>query len=280
MIFILILFALNVFAQPGINPADKQEILLVFTQPMDSAGFRDRNNFIVYSVETGDTVKVDSAGVPLGQPFYGFTEFIIYTKPLNYDEEYIVKVINVKNTLGFFIVDANQTFILLPLRIPGIPKPVISLGDNIPISYILIEAGGFSQYTDLANRIWIIDHSFVDGNTVNRGNIPIMNTVDDKIYQTERWGVTGYNITVPNAFYIVKLHFAETSVWVTQIGQRIFSIDVEGQQLNDLDIIAESGMQTALIKVFNVIVTDGELNIIFIPKVQNTMINGIEILRM
>lgn len=288
LLFVFIVVT-QLLAQPGINPNDRQDILLIFDDPMDSVGFKDRNNFVIYNTNE-DTLQIYGGGVNGGQPMIGFTEFVLFTDPLEYDMNYTVKISNVRNIIGMdsnniyhtglYIEGRDYMFNLLPLRDSLIPKPTVSLAENIPINYILIEAGGFNEYTDLSNRIWVVDYGFIDGNNVNRGNISIMNTADDKIYQTERWGLTGYNIIVPNASYVVKLHFAETSIWVTQIGQRIFSINVEGDQLNNLDIIAESGgMQTALIKVFNISVTDGELNITFTPLVQNTMINGIEILR-
>ena len=76
------------------------------------------------------------------------------------------------------------------------------------------------------------------------------------------------------------LHFAETYEGITGPGQRVFSVDVEGARLDDLDVFAETGGRNiALTKTFSgVNVSDGQLTIRFIANIQNTLINAIEIL--
>jgi hypothetical protein len=77
----------------------------------------------------------------------------------------------------------------------------------------------------------------------------------------------------------VRLHFAETYSGITGPGQRVFSVNVEGIAINNLDIFAEAGGRNrALVKTVVVQVTDGQLNLGFIPAVQKPEINGIEIL--
>ena len=66
--------------------------------------------------------------------------------------------------------------------------------------------------------MWLADTGFTGGTMVDRGGIAISNTVDDRIYQTERYGMTEFATVVPNGTYQVNLHFAETYVGITGPG--------------------------------------------------------------
>jgi chitodextrinase len=150
------------------------------------------------------------------------------------------------------------------------------------ISPIRIEAGATAAFTDTSGNVWAADNGYVGGSIVDRGAIAIANTSDDKIYQTERWGVTGYAFAVANGTYTVKLHFAETYTGITAAGQRVFSVTAEGVAptgWTDIDVYGEAGGRNiALVKSASVVVTDGTLNLNFASSVENTMIDGIEIL--
>ena len=144
---------------------------------------------------------------------------------------------------------------------------------------VRIEAGGTARYTDTSNNVWRPDTGFIGGNTIDRGAIPIANTTNDRIYQTERYGMTGYSFTVPNGNYTVKLHFAETHSPITGPGQRVFSVKVQNTTIQNLDVYAEAGGRNiALVKTIPVTVTNGQLRITFTKQVQNPMINGIEVI--
>jgi PKD repeat protein len=155
------------------------------------------------------------------------------------------------------------------------PVPVISR----------IEAGSTASFTDGASNVWMADHSFGSGGgIVDRGALAIANTTDDRIYQTERWGVSSYAIAVANGTYTVRLHFAETYSGITAAGQRVFSVTAEGATPSgwaNIDVFAQAGGRNiALIKTATVSVTDGVLNLGFAASVNNTMISGIEVLPM
>jgi beta-glucanase (GH16 family) len=144
-----------------------------------------------------------------------------------------------------------------------------------------IEAGGSANFTDTSGNVWSAsaDTSYaLGGGTVDRGAVAIANTDNDKIYQTERWGVARYDIPVSSGSYTVKLHFAET--WLSGAGQRVFDVNVEGQALNGLDVFAQAGGKNiALVKTFNnVAVSDGVLTITFTKGTEATIINGVEVL--
>lgn len=146
---------------------------------------------------------------------------------------------------------------------------------------VLIEAGGTANYTDPNGDVWLADAGFTAGagGVVDRGNIAIANTTNDRIYQTERWGQTAFTYAVPNGAYQVKLHFAETYAGITGAGQRVFNANVEGVAINNIDVFGETGgANRALVKTVNVTVADGAMNVTFAATVNNTLINGIEII--
>jgi hypothetical protein len=148
-----------------------------------------------------------------------------------------------------------------------------------------VNAGG-SQYTDTQGNTWLADQAYVSGswgfygtdNTVDRGTgHSISGTTDDRIYQTERYGLSGYRFDVGNGTYAVVLHFAET--YLTGSGERVFDISIEGQLvLDNLDIYSEVGYSAALQKVFSgIIVQDGQLDIALASSIEQPEINGAEI---
>jgi hypothetical protein len=158
----------------------------------------------------------------------------------------------------------------------------VSVWPTLPLR---VNAGG-GVYTDGPGNTWQADQAYVSGLwgfhgqdlTVDRGTgHAIGGTSDDRIYQTERYGLSGYNFDLGNGTYTVTLHFAET--YRTGPGQRIFDVSIEGQlALDNLDIFSEAGYSTALKKVFSsIVVQDGQLNIDFARITEQPEINGIEI---
>lgn len=112
-------------------------------------------------------------------------------------------------------------------------------------------AGGWG-YVEKASSIFTTSHA-------------IAGTADPSLYQSERYSMAGYAFDVPVGFYEVTFKFAE--IFYDRAGQRIFSVRVEEQHcLDDLDIYAEAGHDRALDKTCALAVTDGQLNIDFIPK--------------
>jgi endo-1,4-beta-xylanase len=159
-----------------------------------------------------------------------------------------------------------------------IPVPPTPTSTPVPANTVIrIDTGAESAYTDASGNLWLADTGFLGGQSLQR-LLDITDTENPHIYQTERYGATGYAINVSNGNYTVVLHFAETYEGITGIGQRVFSIDVEGNALAELDVFAEvGGRNIALTKSFSVVVSDGQLNIRFLADIQNTLINAIEI---
>jgi endoglucanase len=154
----------------------------------------------------------------------------------------------------------------------------ICSSQGVAFNPIRINAGAFAPYTDPRGNVWAPETGFEDGNTIERGDIAIANTDMAPIYRTEHYSMTKFTQAVPNGNYTVKLHFAETFEGISGKGERVFSVKVQDKELKDLDIFAEVGPCKALVKTFDVSVTNGKLAIIFIPNIENPEINGIEIL--
>jgi hypothetical protein len=162
---------------------------------------------------------------------------------------------------------------------------IVSIPTQPPSLPLRVNTGG-DVYIDNSNNTWQADQAYTSGiwgfygddNTVDRGTgHAISGTDDDRIYQTERYGLSGYRFDLDDGTYDVNLHFAET--YHSDPGDRIFDVSIEGQLvLDNLDICSEVGSDAALIKAFsNVSVTDGQLNIDFTASVEQPLINGIEI---
>jgi len=120
------------------------------------------------------------------------------------------------------------------------------------------------------------------GNTVYRGDLNIVDTMNDRLYRYERWGVPSYTFNVENGAYAVRLHFAENYHGVVKPGGRIFGVHIEGEPaLEKFDVYrAASGRNKAVIRTIrDVKVEDGTLEIKFQWNVHQPFINGIEVIR-
>ncbi len=170
------------------------------------------------------------------------------------------------------------------------PQPTPTPTPIPPAPALRINAGG-GQVT-LSGVTWEADTYFVDGGTYSNYNITdFANTVDDELYRTERSGANNtlnYAIPVPGAGqYRLRLHFAEIYWGATggsggpgTAGQRVFSINLEGGpvELADFDINAEVGPMAAVVKSFDVAVSDGTLNINMTSSVDQPKVSAIEVI--
>jgi endoglucanase len=144
---------------------------------------------------------------------------------------------------------------------------------------IRIKAGASDDLKDTSGNVWLADRGFTGGDTVERADLTIANTTDQRIYQSERYSMTQFTQALPNGKYTVKLHFCETYDGITGPGQRIFSFNVAGQEFKNFDVWAKAGGgQRAYVETVPVEITNGKLVITFTPDVENPQINGIEIL--
>ena len=132
---------------------------------------------------------------------------------------------------------------------------------------IRVNAGGGS-YIDASGNQWQADAGFNTGRVSNYTD-PIQRTQDDVLHQSARWDSRdatelSYVFNVPNGNYRVNLYFTEAYSATSKVGGRLFSVLLENVKvITNLDIFAEAGHDTALIKSFDTAVTDGNLNITF-----------------
>ena len=119
--------------------------------------------------------------------------------------------------------------------------------------------------------------NFFTGGSLSATEDPISGTVDDAVYQTERYGDTTYEIPVSNGVYTVALHLVE--IFHQTTGARTFNISVEGSPaLSNLDLYKLAGHDTAFeYWVRNVTVQDGRLSIALRTVLENATISGITI---
>ncbi len=146
---------------------------------------------------------------------------------------------------------------------------------------IRINCGG-SVYTDSNGQVWSADTGFNTG-TASTNTMNTTGTSDPMLYKSNRYnsGATPllYSFPVTNGSYRVNLLFAENSSSEQMVGGRIFNVKLNGTTvLQNFDIYATAGANTAVVESFNTAVTSGKLSIEFDKIVQNPKINAIEIL--
>ncbi|TAE76517.1 MAG: hypothetical protein EAZ84_07350, partial [Verrucomicrobia bacterium] len=145
-----------------------------------------------------------------------------------------------------------------------------------------VNAGSVTPHVDSAGNTWSADFGFSSSST-EASTGAIFGTEDPTIYQTRRFVRStrpnlSYQFTVPNGDYELRLHFAEA--WATAFapGVRVFDVSVEGSlKLDDFDIFARVGANTAHVVKIPVTIADGTLNLLFDRVLQNPTIAGIEL---
>lgn len=123
-------------------------------------------------------------------------------------------------------------------------------------------------------------NSYTKGVAIDTSSAP---GVPFQLFQSERWDKKSgakmtWKLPVAPGSYGVYLYFSEIYGGAMGNGKRVFSVDVEGQTLPALDVYAEAGANTALVKYFPVENTDGFLDIVFDHGIQNPSIKGIEVM--
>ncbi|GEM_PF-4108170 len=186
------------------------------------------------------------------------------------------------NIKSFKMLNIILSLFLLVSCVPENQKtekePESEISNIIDSTYINV--GSIRDYKDSHQIVWEADKNVVGGSVINRGSSILVNGgIHSELYQTERWGEFEYKIPVDSGTYKVVLHFAETGPSISDINQRIFTVNTEGKSIQNLDIFNEAGgSNQALLKSINgITVNDGILNIDFISQVQNPMLNAIEI---
>lgn len=145
---------------------------------------------------------------------------------------------------------------------------------------------GGTSYTDPQGNIWSPDTGFYNVGKVYSTNNAIAGTGLDPLYRVERYDTPSapemvYSFPVTNGAFRVRLHFAEIYAPLFAAGRRVFDVRAEGETvLDDLDVYARVGGNSALVETFDVNVTDGDLDIEFIHNIENPKVSAIEIIEL
>ncbi|BCE02697.1 malectin domain-containing carbohydrate-binding protein [Marinicellulosiphila megalodicopiae] len=148
---------------------------------------------------------------------------------------------------------------------------------------VAINAGSKSGFTSTKTGIQFeADKYFVeiDGTGNDNAEREIAGTEDDLLFSSERWGDFKYEIPVQNGEHQVEFWFAE--LYHDGPDQRQFHVDLEGvRALENFDIFKTTGGQDSAYKTirFDVVVTDGVLNIDFVKSLANATVNGLVVYR-
>ncbi len=118
-----------------------------------------------------------------------------------------------------------------------------------------------------------------------RDTFEVAGTDDQDLYLTARTGSgpgkkRGFSYAIPvehEGSYLVRFYFVEPDD--NAVGARVFSVSAEGDDLIDaLDLAAEAGVGTALVKQAEVRIDDGTLDLEFMASEGAPIISAIEVL--
>lgn len=161
---------------------------------------------------------------------------------------------------------------------------------ELPFSELAISLGDPRYFEDEAqSRIWLPDQPYRKGSWGYIGGVPyaketghqpfgtdknIIGTALDPIYQTQRIGLEGYKVDVPDGKYEIVMHFAELmgaemttvlpynllpSYKKTAKEDRVFSVYLHGHLIaNRLDLPKQFGPARAVRKKATVIIKDNK----------------------
>jgi hypothetical protein len=146
---------------------------------------------------------------------------------------------------------------------------------------IRINCGG-GAYTDSNGQVWQADTAYNTG-TASTNTATTTGTSDPALYRSNRCNSNTapmiYSVAVANGNYRVNLLFAENASGQQAVGARIFNVKLNNSLvLQNFDIFAAVGANTAVVESFNTSVTSGKTAIEFDKIIQNPKINAIEIL--
>jgi Malectin domain/IPT/TIG domain len=166
------------------------------------------------------------------------------------------------------------------IELPNYVTPPTSAPVTAPFN-LLINCGGLGFLESSGVRRWESDQYSIGGNTYVDTSNDINGTLDDTLYQSERYGEFKYEIPVPTGSYEVVLHFAE--LYWQGIGQRLFNVKLENKLIfSNVDIVALGGGKR--LQAFTLesvaIISDGYVSLEFTnsnPKIDMPKLSGIEI---
>ncbi|MCH6236796.1 LamG-like jellyroll fold domain-containing protein [Cognataquiflexum rubidum] len=108
---------------------------------------------------------------------------------------------------------------------------------------------------------------------------PTFNSIFGSQREKTDAGNLRYTIPLSNGVYIINLYLGENGAGQVNINERKFDIRLEGITVrNNLDLVQKYGKGVAAVEQFEIEVSDGQLNIEFVKRTGNPIINAIEII--
>jgi hypothetical protein len=139
---------------------------------------------------------------------------------------------------------------------------------------LAVNAGG-PAYAGKNGIQYITDNgaSFCSGGTTNFTSSLITNTVDETLYQSERYGNFTYTIPVTNGSYEVTLEFAE--IYWNSSGQREFNVAIDDSiAISNFDIFKLAGSNSAYDITIPTNILNGALKITFTTVIDNAKLSA------
>ncbi len=163
---------------------------------------------------------------------------------------------------------------------------------NVPGNYVQrISGGNTNNVIDCTGNTWVKDKAFTLGDFGFSGgtNGFLNNTISgicaqaQSLYQREHFstssGGDAYLFDCPEGVYQITL--LETETFWSGPGQREFNVFIQGQQvLTNFDIYATAGgMNIPISLLFTNAVTNSQLQVQFVPVIDNARISGLQALK-
>jgi hypothetical protein len=157
-----------------------------------------------------------------------------------------------------------------PITIGVNQDPSTTTGDIV----FAINAGG-AAFRASNGITYQADQNFTGGSIYFNPD-SILNTADDSLYQTERFGNFSYSIPLTDGKYEISFRFAE--IYQQTAGKRQFDVLAEGiPVISNLDIFAVAGYKTAFDIERTITVEDGMLNIDFNTDIDNAKLAALHV---
>lgn len=169
------------------------------------------------------------------------------------------------------LIDTTETTVLNLITTQPEPDP-----EPEPTQVVRINIGGPALTVN--GVTWDADRGYTGGQTSSQG---AGHYTAPSIYDTERWGSRfSYALSgLPVGPAEVRLHLAENHPPTDRPGERIFTVEVNGTSLGDVDIIAEAGGQYTPTMVITtaVVPTTGRLHVTLTSRVNAATLHGLEV---
>ncbi|MEW5799522.1 MAG: family 16 glycosylhydrolase [Bacteroidota bacterium] len=247
-------FTDNVTPNVNVARAEKDGILIVFTEEVDSVSATTPSNYLI----TGKSV----------------TNAVLYS-----DQK------RVKLTVAEYDTAAISNVIITNVKDRFNPANAITVKNvNVtktqPLNFpAKINCGGPAYKDYLPDQPWgpAVEYGYMDG-AAYQNNYTFTGTLDPGVFNSELNGAAKYMVRVPNGTYAVILMMSEN--FFSASGKRVFTYAVQGKVIEtNLDLFAKVGKSKIYQKMVpNVIVTEGILDIHFMTAMDNAVVNGIQII--